>query len=1706
MKRSRKRSGITLVTAMVTAVAMLLPSQALRAGAEEAAASGPSAGCASPPSYATVGTESCDRFVQLWTPRVTNQQWLTNFIKAASVPADIQAEGYHGLDQPTQGWLIKSLVQKVEQDRGETLAPADLERTEGLIALSIFGKDSLNELKRKATTPSIAEADRQPAGPSALQPMEDALAATPMLRPPASTAPAPPATQATTNLLQNAASGVLNGLRQPKATSVAPVSPLKQPTTLAAPRAALDPNSLIALIIGVLGTPPLADLLGLITQLLGAVANIQQQLFAIPGLNLLGGLTYRVCAQSPTQPLACSVNLPIGVPIPVDVTGDHVVDVLATLAPVVQGSVIKITGLLPLTVKVLGSTDVGVSFEVRRLFPGQGPLPAHVFAVYDPPRTSKRVEYGYDARLSTLADISKSTVILKDVLAAIRGDIEVVASVTHQNPGSNEALTAVVKTLEPRPNQLPAEVDPMAAAVRFTPVPTNLVADLHMQHTALAPDRDTVTLDSDVLSKVTALVTQDVNSVGPPSHREFSALIDKMPQHVGVDVLHQDPKQIITYGASSAINHFHVNQKSVDNINQPGTFTQNDADVLSVPTDVKLTLQGAEDVVYAASAVVPQVQFATQTFASSVLQKEIVANVTQIPKNIHLNNATAPNKTTVTYDADSSLGSIGVGIFDRANDLTTINALAQSMPLHAQLEQTKSTGATDYTSSGPIGVIKATLTRNGGSTTPFPAADHLTFLKVGNAIGVDFQISGVVAAHADPSSNAKYGLVMSPGNQRFVALASLDAPNRLASVDISNLPSTIDVTIDPGNGRATYAASSVITSLDGQYSQPDIGQIAHIVLNSIPKNITATWATGGATPAITYEADSHLGSIDAFYQQATNQTAFSALISNLPLFMAINGVDPISFDARSSSTAPSASDQVGQILLRYASDGNLIGNGDSNDHLFLNAGPTTHAELLYSGLKFFSVNTANDEVHATVKNALPRLFDVQLVTPNMTANGFIDKVPDEVNVNIVGQDIHYTASSVINQIAIAVDELNGTLINASVTSIPNDIHLVLDSVNSTADWTASGTTGGLSVVAQLAPATTGSSRTFNASLIISSVPAVWNASYGAGHILFDGVSAPIGLIEAIFTNHGTATTLPGDGISAVFNQVSGDLDAFLQISALDRAEFQKVAPVGSGAGGFDANLDMGTGGFFGINADITLSDATKLLASGGFSNLPTHMHLRAVDGLTTYNGNSNPTLTLAVQYGKTAALAAVPPVPAPHGIAVRDGAGGGGKAIKANIWLTGLPTGLSFDTVSGIYTVTGFHPTVDPLTVDVALDDFVSTPASLLLKQTVGTSSPVNFTAGPFTAGTNNDGTKTIHAGYTASRGMGQLLADAVVGTNVAHLDISNIPSSLTIDTLFGENTKTITITLGEVVTSIQALYKRTSDGTFIAGATLGDVPKTVNLVIGEQDDNQGVTAPVFTYTGDTNGLDVSAFVSDQAFGPASHASVQLNVTNFGKVVTAGLNGKTLNLASTPATQSFTLVAAAIFDFGFNLDFDAGPIHNEGNVGINFNLSELTVGFTNMSSLNVHLGVSSGVDGNYGSFTFNEDSDTHLTFDDELSLRFSVFGFDIDIGLASIHVHNIDLGNVIGNFRIAEDSLGFWHGANTHLGPCELGFGTVHFNVNLRPHPLYTTGGSGFTLTGPTTYIFTPNPWGVMPDFIMDVVAYFATPYTNDVSLSTSCE
>jgi len=885
-------------------------------------------------------------------------------------------------------------------------------------------------------------------------------------------------------------------------------------------------------------------------------------------------------------------------------------------------------------------------------------------------------------------------------------------------------------------------------------------------------------------------------------------------------------------------------------------------------------------------------------------------------------------------------------------------------------------------------------------------------------------------------------------------------------------------------------------------------------LTDLPKNIDLTFNTSGPTPSATYSADSRLGSIVLNYLEKPGGLAIHGEILNLPKYMKVGGLNPLVFDARTGPADAPASSDIGTILFQFGTDGTFVSPATAADHAYLdtNLTDTTHAELLYHGLSFISVDTTDQALHVQLKNTAPRLFKAYVTTPTVTATGFIDKVPASIDVLQDGNKITYSASSVIDEIGLDATDHDGDHVAVDITDVPATIAVTFDGANSQLDWAASSVAGGFSALAHLVPATIGGTRAFDAGLTIADIPTAWHASWADGDVEFVTNGTGIGSIDASVTNHGFAHTLSGDHLNAFFDEPNGDLDASLHISNLQTISYQKLTD--SGPGGFEAKLNMGSHGQLNFGADVVLNTGDRASISGKFTHLPSQIDLKSDGGRITYHGDDNPDLTLSVAAAQS--LTALNNTPDPsfiHGVAVRDGQDGSGKrGVRAKLFITGLPDNLDLNSPAGTYEVNGFTPSNATLGVDAKLTTLASQPLTLELSQVIPLGSPVNFKFGPFLSSTSGDGTHNLSIDYTSNQDLGALTAEATYGnTDDAQLEISSIPKSINVTAALG-TTKHIGVTMDHGIDHITASYKKVGELNFAATVTLHDVPSAVSLDLGRQDAPDGsVATPDFTFTASQAGLDIHAAATADITSPADvNAAAQLDITNMGSTVTGQLDGTTLKINSNPKTESFKLGASAAIHLDVDLGFSAGPMTNTGTLGVNIDVHKLTLGFDNAGFLQLDLGITTGLKGDFDDFTFGIDSTTKIDLHDVVHVVFENFIQDIDIDVLTVDAH-INLNNVIDHFRIASNRYDVIFG----LRLVDIGLGYCDFEVSARPHAEYSTDGSEFTLptplddgSNPPAWLITPDPQVVgftVPDFIVDIVMYFTSPYGHDIGAGVGC-
>ncbi|RNL80871.1 hypothetical protein [Nocardioides marmorisolisilvae] len=1680
-----------LVAGALVAAGFMNPGLAAATTSAAQTGSGLSVSCDSPPDDPDATPANRDRFVELWSKRMADHDWLQSYANLKQTPQAILDEGFHAMSENVQVWLDACLLDSMVAKAGETLTPQ--QRQQDLLGtqMVIFGHDQLNQL-RSGLADEGANAPAPPTStPGSAQTQQDlADMSHDLVSKPSFTSADQPKVdaQAPTTTSTGVGGSVSSTLRSlinngQGSTTTAKIKPAAAPTIVPA---GLEPNPITKI-------PLVPLILQAVNSLLKLISQIQGVLFTLPVVNILASAFYKICAESATMPLSCSISLPIGVPIPADVTGDGVPDVLGALFPV--------TNL----------KDVGAKFQVTRLH--SAPLPAHVFAVYDTPIVKKRIEVGFDGRASSLAYNQGATFTLKNIAAALTGDIQVGAVVTASQPGPVEALTFAVKDLVGGSAGVPAsEENPMAGSVQMNPFPEKFTVDARLTHTN-AQDEDTFNVTSTVPTTVTAQINQKTTTTAPKSDRTFTALIDQLPTSVTVDLVHQGEKQSIDYQANAGIGHVQATDTATPDVSHPGSYTQSQYDVFGVPTQVHVDLQGAQDIKYTANGNIPTASFNTKTLADNVLQQQIDAVVHQIPKSIHVTNVTTPDSQAITYDADSNLGDINLGMYDKseAGDETNLIAKAVSIPTHLGFSMTKSTGVYDLSANHGIGLIQASLTRNGGAIIPH-TGDHATVLKQGTKLGLDFQLTGFQSAHFDGHQKTDVSLGLDPGGQPFDAIADLDDPNVLATAHIAALPSSVHVVFDPDNGHATYTASSVIPEMDASFDDRAANMHGDATLTDLPKNIDLLFNTTGATPSATYSADSRLGSIVLNYLEKPGGLAIHGEIQDLPKYMKVGGLNPLVFDARTGPGDAPASSDIGRILFQFGTDGSFASPATTDDHAYLDTNLTdsTHAELLYHGLRFISVDTTAQALHVQLKNTAPRLFRAFLTTPTVSATGFIDKVPAEIDVLQQGNKITYSASSVIDEIGLDATDHDGDHVAVDITDVPATIAVTFDGANSQLDWAASSVAGGFSAQAHLVPATIGGTRAFDAGLTIADIPTAWHASWADGDVEFVTNGTGIGSIDAKVTNHTLVHSLGGDHLNAFFDEPNGDLDASLHISNLQTISYQKLTD--SGPGGFEAKLNMGNHGQLNFGADVVLNTGDRASVSGSFTHLPSQIDLKSDGGRITYTGDDNPTLTLSVAAAQS--LTALNNTPDPsfiHGVAVRDGADGSKRGVRAKLFITGLPDSLDLNSPAGTYEVNGFHPTNATLGVDAKLTTLADQPLTLELSQVVPTASPVNFKFGPFLSSTTG-GTHNLSITYTSNQDLGALTAEATYGnTDDAKLEISEIPKSINVTASLGD-TKDVGVTMNHGISDITASYKHVGDLDFAASVHLHDVPSAVNLHLGRETAPDGsVSTPDFTFTASQPGLDIDATATAAITSPADiNAAADLAITNMGSTVTGQLDGTTLKINSNPKTDSFKLGASGAIHLDVDLGFSAGPMENTGNLGVNIDIHKLTLGFENASNLQLDLGITTGLKGDFTDFTFGIDSQTKIDLKDKVHVVFENFIQDIDIDIFDIDVH-VNLGNVIDHFRVASNRKDVIFG----LRLVDILVGYCDFEVSARPHAEFSTTGSELHLgtplddgTNPPAWLITPDPnfLGVsVPDFIVDIVMYFTSPYGNELGAGVGC-
>lgn len=604
-------------------------------------------------------------------------------------------------------------------------------------------------------------------------------------------------------------------------------------------------------------------------------------------------VTYRVCSESETRAVSCTMRLPLAVPALVDATGDGTLDVLADLLPAASVDdvsvaveelldaqvllddaesrlaalqeliadpvwlllnpwalveVLELRGLVEdLTETVAAKTEALLSvihlglamLEVRlptSEFAGAD-LPAHVWAVYDIPG-AKRLSVGFDGyRRGTSLSTATLGLFTFSPFSLLAGELDVNAHLVQVGAGDAMAVTAGFSTVAD--TQEGEAVDPTVASAQFSPVPTLFSVDVEVKPATEARDQIAIVESfSTTETRLDAMVLANARTTDAPEDRFVQAVVDRVPTKVRAE----------------------------------------------------LTWTGAgdrADLAYEADSVIPGLLFADFTYAGGTdLVQATRATAQDLPARIDAALATAESgSVTLDYTASSRMTGIDVAYFDLAGALVLRGGL-DDIPTTVSLLADVASGRALFDAPGALGAAYVDASQGLGEYAPADG-DHVTLVTDGADLGVSARVSGLERVDAYFDDHPRVTTAFAPGGQSFDAAGNLDGVHR-ARAHISNLPADATIDVSTQAQQVRYAASSVINLASMAYTNTQAGPSVTAVVHEVPATVALDYTLGEA-PRIVYEASSEVPRVDFFASphhvadlDPTGDEYVSALIEDIP--------------------------------------------------------------------------------------------------------------------------------------------------------------------------------------------------------------------------------------------------------------------------------------------------------------------------------------------------------------------------------------------------------------------------------------------------------------------------------------------------------------------------------------------------------------------------------------------------------------------------------------------------------------------------------------------------------------------------------------------------------------------------------------------------------------------------------------------------------
>ncbi|UVS77513.1 hypothetical protein [Actinokineospora sp. UTMC 2448] len=577
-------------------------------------------------------------------------------------------------------------------------------------------------------------------------------------------------------------------------------------------------------------------------------------------------LTYRICSESRTKEVSCTLTLPLAVPAIVDVTGDGTPDVLSDLVPLaapgdiiavareildLEAEIAAVTNRLNVVLELLSDplnvilhpellveklqlenllADLGAALTAKveallnlvhlglglvnlRLptseFAGED-LPAHVWAVYDFP-THKRISVGFDGlRRGAGLPTAAVGVYTFAPLQVLRGIFDIKARLITVGAADSLAITAGLANVTDDDAGHP--YDPTVASAQFSPVPTFF--DVHAFIDPGAPDRDqkaTVDANSTTETRLDVQVLSNNRTADPPTDRFDQLVVDVLPTSVSA---------ALTRPAGG----------------------------------------GDATVDYTASDTIDTILFADYVYSGQQLTRATRASAQAVPATWRGVLATAPESARLDYTASSALAALDIAFYDREPAIVLRGKLRE-LPTAVVVNADLPARHVQFTADNPLGSAEVALSKGLGDYAPLDG-EHGTAIIDGDRLGVSARVTGLRGIDVYFDDHPRGGTEFTPGGQRFVAAGVIDGRQK-ARLDVSNLPASLAFDLDTVARRVLFTASSVVNRVQAAYVDTAAGPSALAAIEGLPERVEVTYDLG-ERPRLAYRASSAVPRAELF--------------------------------------------------------------------------------------------------------------------------------------------------------------------------------------------------------------------------------------------------------------------------------------------------------------------------------------------------------------------------------------------------------------------------------------------------------------------------------------------------------------------------------------------------------------------------------------------------------------------------------------------------------------------------------------------------------------------------------------------------------------------------------------------------------------------------------------------------------------------------